>query len=493
MVSFIHKASCCGLLFLLCACGGGSGESGTANTTAANSMSAGGSNAVNDVRSEGQTVSDPPTSSSGSSSSPGDAPCSKISQPPCSGAVIDPVLTLEEGSSEPLPQNSCKGEASLQCSGANTLQITHHIALTTSGVHTYGVSTSELSGTADPNNPVGLKIASGGTVEVRSTRSKDSMPSGVALILSNIGLSWDGKTERPPVIETFSTTQSHYANNIYFPRPEGVNCTGSKLSPCRSSESPPLTIEAGNWRAGGKQPDKLAASHFHLDGAVEVSSSVPSTTTISDNTITIDQPSPFGNLTPGAQGSRHFHQWSYGWSNLGLWDTQDKVNMAVWGGSQDVQKRIVGTVAYGTASLADRIPQSGTAIYSGNVYGWLSYDYAASTIPFFANANVTVDFANNSAVFIFSKARTVENDDADIFLAPVQTTLNLDRQKFKNYLSGRIDFLGMQGGVGARFFGPITTSGSGIAPVEMAGSFSMQCEQVRACLVLIGGFLLRKQ
>lgn len=529
MVSFIHKASCCGLLFLLCACGGGSGESGTANTTTANSMSAGGSNAVNDVSSEGQTVSDPPTSSSGSSSSPGDAPCSKISQPPCSGAVIDPVLTLEEGSSEPLPQNSCKGDASLQCSGANTLQIAHHIALTTSGVHTYGVSTSELSGTADPNNPVGLKIASGGTVEVRSTRSKDSMPSGVALILSNIGLSWDGKTERPPVIETFSTTQkrvelnsngfllfkdlpapedvsfydygqlgkaatqSHYANNIYFPRPEGVNCTGSKLGPCRSSESPPLAIEAGNWRTGGKQPDKLAASHYHLDGAVEVSSSVPSTTTISDNTISIDQPSPFGNLTPGVQGSRHFQQWSYGWSNLGLWDTQDKVNMAVWGGSQDVQKRIVGTVAYGTASLADRIPQSGTAIYSGNVYGWLSYDYAASTIPFFANANVTVDFANNSAVFIFSKTRTVENDDADFFLAPVQTTLNLDRQKFKNYLSGRIDFLGMQGGVGARFFGPITTSGSGIAPVEMAGSFSMQCEQVRACPVLIGGFLLRKQ
>ena len=132
-------------------------------------------------------------------------------------------------------------------------------------------------------------------------------------------------------------------------------------------------------------------------------------------------------------------------------------------------------------------------MYSGNVYGWLSYDYAASTIPFFANANVTVDFANNSAVFIFSKTRTVENDDADFFLAPVQTTLNLDRQKFKNYLSGRIDFLGMQGGVGARFFGPITTSGSGIAPVEMAGSFSMQCEQVRACPVLIGGFLLRKQ
>jgi hypothetical protein len=150
-------------------------------------------------------------------------------------------------------------------------------------------------------------------------------------------------------------------------------------------------------------------------------------------------------------------------------------------------------MAFGTVSLPERIPQSGSAVYSGKVTGWLNYDYAASSVPFFADANVTVNFANNTAEFVFSKSRAAENDYSDIFLPPVQTTLTLDRQKIKNYLRGELDFSGMKGGVGARFFGPITTGGSGSAPVELAGTFNMQCEQVNYCMVLVGGFLLKKQ
>jgi hypothetical protein len=150
-------------------------------------------------------------------------------------------------------------------------------------------------------------------------------------------------------------------------------------------------------------------------------------------------------------------------------------------------------VAFGTVSLPDRIPQSGTAVYIGKVTGWLNYDYEGNCVPFFADANVTVNFANNTAEFVFNKTRTVEHDYSDIYLPPVQTTLTLDRQKIKNYLRGELDFSGMKGGIGARFFGPITTGGSGSAPVEMAGTFNMQCEPVSECMVLVGGFLLKKQ
>jgi hypothetical protein len=104
-----------------------------------------------------------------------------------------------------------------------------------------------------------------------------------------------------------------------------------------------------------------------------------------------------------------------------------------------------------------------------------------------------VNFANNTAEFLFSKTRIIEKDYSDIYLPPVQTTLTFDRQKIKNYLRGELDLEGMKGGVGARFFGPITTGGTGIAPVELAGTFNMQCEQVNYCMVLVGGFLLKKQ
>ena len=536
-VSFIRKASCLGILFFLCACGGGSGggsgDGGSTNTPSASVISPSDSPASNGATANEQALINTTTSTSDSgstSSSPLDSPCTNRPQSPCSGEPIDPSLTLNVASSEPLPKNNCKGDASAHCSGSSILQIDHGIAVTASGVQTYGVSTSDLSATADPNNPVGFKLASGGTLELRSSRSKNSMPSGATLILSNMGLSWDGKTERPPIIETFSTsqkrlelssnglllikdlpppddlrfydfgqlgvaaTQSHYANNIYFPRPEGVTCNEKKASACRSSESPPLSLEVGDWRTGGNKPDKLVASHYHLDGAIEVGSDVsPRNSNVLANSISIDNSSILGGLIPGAQGSRQYQQWSYGWSNLGVWSTQDKVNMQVWGGSQDFQKLISGTVAFGTVSLPERIPQSGTAIYSGNVYGWLSYDYAGSTVPFFANASVTVNFANNQVEFVMSKTRLLEKDYTDIYLDPIQATLSLDRAKLQNYVSGRLDYADMQGWAGARFFGPITTDGSGIAPAEMAGSFNMQCEQFEACPVLAGGFLLKKQ
>ena len=520
VIFFIRKTSCMTMLFFLCACGGGSGDGGSTGNTAASVVS-----------SNEQILSDPTVSSSNLSSTPSsssDMPCATIQQSPCSVGTLDPALTANVAPSEPLPKNNCYGDASVQCSGASNLHIDNHIAVTAYGVHTYGVSIPSGVSKTSPVNPVGLMLASGGTVEVRSGRSKNSAPSDVALIMSNLGLSWDGTTERPQIIETFSltskrvelssngfllnkdlpalndesffdyplrgsaATQSHYANNVYFPRPQDAAC--SNVNACLLTESPPLVIEHGDWKTGGNQPTKLVASHAHLDGAVEVSSiGTPGNFDNHDVYIAKGTHIILGGLTLGAQGYRTYTQWSYGWSNLGVWATQDIVNMPIWGGSREDKKLISGTVAFGTVSIPDRIPVMGTAIYSGNIYGWLSYDPTGSSVPFFANASVTVNFANNTAEFVFSKTRLIEKDDSDVFLPLVQTTIVLDRQNIRNYLSGRLDFASMQGGIGARFFGPITTGGSGSAPVEMAGSFNMQCEQASDCLVLVGGFLLKKQ
>jgi len=523
-ISFHLRTSFLLLLFFLYACGGGSGDGGSTGTSA--------SSPQNNTTASRQTSN--PTSTTerldSTSNTSGTIESGSIPQSPISNPAIDPALTANVAPSEPLPKNNCYGDASVQCSGASTLQIDNHIAVTDSGVHTYGISNPDFLTKTSLINPVGLKLASGGIVEVRSSRSKNSAPSDVTLILSNIGLSWDGKTERPPIIETFSqtskrvelssnrvllnkvlpqsddvnfydyatlraaATQSHYANNVYLPRPLDTACSNGNANTCLLTESPPLVIEFGDWKNSGNKPDKLFASHAHLDGAVAVGSGVtPRKITNPNNSVSIEIPTILGGLTPGAQGSRQYQQWSYGWSNLGVWTTQDMVNMQAWGGSRDVQKLISGTVAFGTVSIPERISQSGTATYSGNVYGWLSYDYEGNSVPFFADANVTVNFANNTAEFVFNKTRTVEHDYSDIYLPPVQTTLTLDRQKFKNYLHGELDFAGMKGGVGARFFGPNTTGGSGIAPVEMAGTFNMQCEQFTDCPVLIGGFLLKKQ
>lgn len=125
----------------------------------------------------------------------------------------------------------------------------------------------------------------------------------------NMGISWDGVTERPPVIETFSTqqgrveldanglivlkplpaltdinfydyatkgaagTQAHYANNIYFPRTEPVRCPVDYPN-CPQVESPPLRITAGDWKTGGSTPDTLVATHLHGDEATQAGSGV---------------------------------------------------------------------------------------------------------------------------------------------------------------------------------------------------------------------------
>ena len=115
---------------------------------------------------------------------------------------------------------------------------------------------------------------SGGLADVRVKRDAAGQTTAVTLLLSKFGISWDGTTERPLIIETFETkqgrvqlnsagiatllalppptdinfynyatkgaagTQANYANNVYFPRTEPVRC------PADNPTCPPLNLPA---------------------------------------------------------------------------------------------------------------------------------------------------------------------------------------------------------------------------------------------------------
>lgn len=155
---------------------------------------------------------------------------------------------------------ACPGSGT-ECTGPTIVRTDQGIGVTDFGVQVYGISTNDLlTPNPAPQVAYGLRPATGGMADVRVSKATDGRLASVTLLLSNLGLSWDGKTERPRIIETFETrqgrvqldanglavrqplpaatdlsffdfgkkgvngTQANYANNIYFPRTEPVRC-----------------------------------------------------------------------------------------------------------------------------------------------------------------------------------------------------------------------------------------------------------------------------
>lgn len=173
------------------------------------------------------------------------------------GGPADTVLLPQQGSTSAMV---CPTD-DMACTGDLILHTDHGISVTASGVQVYGISTNDLlTPNPAPTLAHGLRPATGGIADVRISKAADGRLATVSLLLSKLGLSWDGKTERPLIIETFSPTQgrvqldqaglarleplpsftdlnffdfakkgaagtqAHYANNIYFPRTEPVRC-----------------------------------------------------------------------------------------------------------------------------------------------------------------------------------------------------------------------------------------------------------------------------
>ena len=428
--------------------------------------------------------------------------------------------TGEQNSSPPTVMN-CVDGGTVECTGNTILRTDNGIAVTASGVQVYGVSTNDLAiPNPMPTQAYGLKPDTGGLAEVRVKRNTSDGVDSVALLLSQFGISWDGKHERPLVIETFATqmgrtvldaqgklsfislppstdldfydyakkgaagTQANYANNTYFPRSEPVRCPNDNPN-CPTVESIGLEKKTGDWRNGGNIPDEVLGTRLHSDGATQAGWGVDATGQL----VLLSSADGPGVSYPGFKGFRNYSNWSYRYANLGGWITQDTVLINEWGGGNEHNKMRRGIVAFGPATAPSQVPTTGSARYSGVLRGWFGYDGINDVYPIVGIVMMSVDFATRSVTVQITNTRI---DEGAMDAVPVALTAgtSIGGGNYANYFNGTADNGTLRGGIGARFFGPVTTGGSGTAPAEIGGSLSIQ--NAGTGMVTIAGFILLK-
>lgn len=412
---------------------------------------------------------------------------------------------------------SCPEGDGYQCSGGDIIKVDNGIALTRSGVEAYGKATSDLT-----NPPAagasGFMAAQGandkGVAEIRIKKDADGVISSPAVILKNLGLFWDGKTERPTIIETFNTTPGHtvmkadgtlsnetafptfdfnlathtgtqanYANNRYFPRtaPPSV-CPAGTVGPCPTTETDGIrnltAAQSGSdWRTGGIRPDVAEARRLHEDGDVHAGDSG-------------------GVPYPGSKGYRDFSNLAYQYVNLGSWLTQDTIQTVEWadmGGDMEHNTNRRGMVAFGDVTDPTKVPSTGSATYSGLVQGWYSATPNVDPTVFRGDATLTVNFATRQVTITVANTKTYDTAQATVpatFTAT--TTMGAAGSNTANYMTGAVDNGTLKGGISGRYFGQVVTAGSsGAGPVESGGTFSLSSASSGA--TVIGGFIARKQ
>ncbi|MGE5651363.1 MAG: hypothetical protein ACM34A_14305 [Bacillota bacterium] len=476
---------------MLSACGGGSDgkstTSGTSTDTAGGSQQSGNTNGT----------------SSGSNADPSSGTPSGSTNTGGASSTQATVMTCDDG-------------ATYQCSGAQVVAA-GEVALTDFGVQAYGRSTSDQKADRDPTTATGFELASGGTTEVRLGRSSDGSVSRVAVLLDRIGISWDGVKDRPRIIEGFDPTQgvvtstsgklkfdnplppssnlsyydfatagrngtqANYAYNRYFPRSTPDRCPTGSSAWCGSKETDGPQVAPGDWRGGGSRPDAINALRFHEDGDIHAGDAT--------NGSWLDGGSGFGVPFPGSKGFRTYTGLSYQYANLGAWFTQDTVQIAEWTGQAGTLEHSTnrrGIVAFGALTNPAVIPATGSATYSGRVYGRYASSKDAEPTGFEGTATVTVDFAKHQASI------TIQPDSGTIpagFTAT--TTFGTGSGNARNAMSGSVDNGKLTGTVTGRYFGPVVSTGSTAqGPAEAGGAFALKNVAGEAVL---GGFIVRKQ
>ncbi len=410
-------------------------------------------------------------------------------------------------------------DAGTQCTGSTILRTDSGIAVTAASVQVYGTSTNDLAVPNDtPAIAYGLQPATGGLADIRVKHDANGGVARVALVLSKFGLSWDGKNERPMIIETFLThqgrvqmdadgkitnvalppssdlsffdvarkgkagTQMHYANNAYFPRDEPIRCP-SDATDCPQQETEGVQSFAGDWRQGGTLPDNALATRLHEDGATDAGDHA------GPNGNPVAPPNGRGVPYPGFKGFRNFHDWSYQYANLASWITQDTVEITEWGGGFEHNKARRGFAAFGQVTPPASVPATGTARYIGYLKGWWSFDPGLDSYPIAGDVEAVVDFAKRTVKLTITSTRIDEGTQDPV---PVNLTAiaNISSAQFTNYFHGATANDSLAGALSGRFFGPVAAGGSGHAPAELAGAFRLGAAANGP--VTIGGFLLRK-
>jgi hypothetical protein len=411
---------------------------------------------------------------------------------------------------------SCPEGDGYQCSGGDIIKVDNGIALTRSGVEIYGKATSDLTNPPSAS-AFGFMAAQGandkGVAEIRIKKDADGVISSPAVILKNLGLSWDGTTERPTIIETFNTTQgrtvmkadgtlsnetafptfdfslathtgtqANYANNRYFPRTDPSVCPAGTVGPCPTTETDGIrnltAAQSGSdWRTGGIRPDVAEARRLHEDGDVHAGDSG-------------------GVPYPGSKGYRDFSNLAYQYVNLGSWLTQDTVQTVEWadmGGDMEHNTNRRGMVAFGDVTDPTKVPSTGSATYSGLVQGWYSATPNVDPTVFRGDATLTVNFATRQVTITVANTKTYDTAQTTVpatFTAT--TTMGAAGSNTANYLTGTVDNGTLKGGISGRYFGDVVTAGSsGAGPAESGGTFSLSSTASGA--TVMGGFIARKQ
>jgi hypothetical protein len=424
---------------------------------------------------------------------------------------------------------SCIEGAGFQCTGSRLLRTDNGVALSSSGVQAYGKSTSDLAAdNPEKTTAYGVAPASGGFAEVRLAKDSSGTVADPRLLLTSLGISWNGKDERPLIIETFRTaqarvkvdakgavsfwplpdpadydyydfvdkgpaaTQANYGNNAYFPRGEDnpPRCTG-----CKNYESTGPGFQRGDWSAGGSNPDFMTAVRLHGDGDIHAGSGRPGP----DGQPTIlPGGSGIGVPFPGSKGYRNLDNWSFRYSNLSTWVTQDTVSIVEWAPGADEHSTVRrGAVAFGDVSKPGAVPAAGTASYSGVAYGWYAPDGSGhpDSVKFFrGTVTVTVNFATQQASVslqnAFANVETMPPLPAVDFNAG--TKMGAASANLTNYFTGSVNNGSVAGGVSGRYFGPVVSTGtSGAGPAEVGGAFKMSNPSSGA--TVIGGFIALKK
>ncbi len=386
------------------------------------------------------------------------------------------------------------------CSGSVVGNPVGALRLTSNGVQTIAVSTSDLSASnSDVTEAVGLQPGTDGLAEIRVLRDADANISAVDLLLSDLKLFWNGKSERPRIIEnfgiargrvqlgsqgmstltalpaesdpfwdnrpeTYTGTQDHYANNHYFEQ-AAPSCDDSSAA-CIAAADKGLTLTRGDWKNGGLRPNQISTMRLHEDGATQAPAHIP---------------------YPGFKGYRSLWNWNYDYAQVAGWITKDTINIQEWGGGGEHNKERRGTIAYGQLTDIGAMPASGIVSYLGYARGWYSPDGLTEVFPIAADISVTVDFAKHQATLQLLDLRIDEwlPPEVDPAVKLAATSVNLlPFGSPANSAVGAISHAGVAGHAGLRFYGPATHG----APPEIAGSFALKGA---SGISAIGGFIAR--
>jgi hypothetical protein len=397
-------------------------------------------------------------------------------------------------------QSPCPSGVSA-CSGEALGVSVGTIQLSKNGLQTIGFSTSDLLPTnSNTAEAFGLMPTNEGYAELRVLHDADANISAVDLLLSQLKLLWDGRTERPRIIESFSLkrgrvqlgeqgmstllalspqvdpfwdnnastftgTKDHYANNHYFERP-APTCDSSDTA-CVTAANNGLRLLAGNWRTGGLKPNQISATRLHEDGATQGPDQMP---------------------FAGFKGYRDLWNWNYRYAHVAGWVTKDTINIQEWGGGREHNKERRGSIAFGQLTDPASLPSSGSATYQGYVRGWYSPDGQTEVYPVAADLEVTVDFSAKQATLRLLNVRIDEVLPANLEPSVKLTVGSTNVLPFGtpgNTAIGGITHGGAAGYAGLRFFGPI----DGAMPPELAGSLSIRG---LSGITAIGGFIARR-